>query len=221
MKYILALDKGNYYKRNERYIKLNLGSINEKLEADNNLEALWKFTSYFDTRQSLVDFLISKNIVNQKNRKYDLVIIYQLNYIRNISIPYACDAKYFDPLELEKVIYKNARQKNFLEQLIHEYKDNKLVMKEIYSFRVYLSNPYADYKFYDVVRQFVDKLCFQTKNGQRTKRVKSLFDLAMFLAMLTNPNRNAIINRKIDLSFDNISSCDNKDDELTAQIKLF
>ena len=29
------------------------------------------------------------------------------------------------------------------------------------------------------------------------------------------------INRKIDLSLDNISSCDNKDDELTAQIKLF
>ena len=193
MKYFLSLDKGRHLNELERFITIDLANIHESLALDNNLNAISKFTTSFETASSLKKFLLSNGLISEKEKKYDIVITYQKGYIYSMPVAYACDLEFFDINNLAIVIRDNSKRKHFLSQLIYHYKHNKKVASELYSFQAYIYNPYADYKFYDVARRFVDKICFREKLHKRVKDVKGLYDLALLVSMLTNPGRNLVI----------------------------
>lgn len=195
MKYFLSLDKGRHLKEAERFITIDLGNVNEALSLDNNLKAIYKFTTGFETVPSLKAFLLSSGLIRESETKYDLVVTYQKGYIHSIPVAYACDLEFFDINHLINVIRDNSKKEHFLPQLINHYKYNKKVARELYSFQAYTYNPYADYKFYDVVRSFVDKICFREKDHKRVKDIKGLYDLALFVSRLTNPGRGLVIYR--------------------------
>ena len=85
---------------------------------------------------------------------------------------------------LEEIIYRIAKKPGFLQVIISHYSNYQNLFSEMYSFRGYLSNPYADYKFYDVVRRFVDKVCFREVNGKKKINYKGLYDLGMLISNL-------------------------------------
>ena len=52
MKYFLSLDKGRHLNELERFITIDLANIHESLALDNNLNAISKFTTSFETASS-------------------------------------------------------------------------------------------------------------------------------------------------------------------------
>ena len=187
MKYFLAIDKGQVFKNSERLIKLNLTSINEKLSVDNNLRALCTFTCSFNSQEELKSFLQAKGLLDKKNTSLPLVITYFRDYYRTLNVPYSKDSQYFNSKNLVELIYKHAKDTNFLSMIINHYSNYQHLSKEIYSLRSYLSNPYADYKLYDVIRAFVDKLCYrQNKNQKNIINFKGMFDLGMLISRILN-----------------------------------
>ena len=189
MKYYLAFDKGVAFKNRERFIKIDLEAINSKLNQDNNLESLTVFTTSFETEKQLKEFLQKKTIVDSRFLSNHLVIIYIRDYIHLREIPYKENALYLNYRNLEELIYKNAKHKGLLNSLIQNYQNYPHLSKEIYSLRVYLSNPYADYKLYDVIRSFVKKICFKEKKGNLKINYKGLFDLGMLLSKIIDSSK--------------------------------
>lgn len=187
MKYFLAIDKGHLFKNNERFTKINLETIHEKLGQENNLQALCTFTVSFANELELKMFLEAKGLLKRKNLHSKLVITYFKDYNHFSSIPYAKDKQFLDYHYLEKIIYENAKKPEFLQHLIKSYANYKHVASQLYSFRVYLSNPYEDYKLYDVVRNFVSKIVLRDKQGKSSINYKGLYDLGMFVAKLITP----------------------------------
>ena len=187
MKYYLSLDKGQAFKNKDRFIKINLKEINEKLVQNNNLQALVTFTCSFASSSQLKEFLTKKGLIEPRNVNCNLVITYEREYIRFRAVPYKDDTKYLDYRNLEEIICQFCKKPGFLQTIIQNYNYFPNLSQEIYSFRSYLSNPYAEYKFYDVARSFVGKICFREKNGKRLINFKGLFDLGMLLAKLTKP----------------------------------
>ena len=189
MKYFLAFDKGQAFKNKERFIKLDLESINPKLNQDNNLESLTVFTTSFETEGELKEFLKKKKIGDSRLFQNHLAIIYVKDYIHFREIPYKEDKPYLDVRQLEEIISKNSKRAGLLNSLIQSYSNYPHLSQEIYSFRVYLCNPYADYKLYDIIRSFVKKVCFKEKNGSLKKNYKGLFDLGMLVSKITKPKK--------------------------------
>ncbi len=185
MKYYLSLDKGQVFKNKDRYIKIDLSEINEKLIQDNNLKALVTFTCSFENVLQLKEFLNAKGLIEKKNINCHLVLTYVRDYIHFREIPFKEDAKYLNFRNLEELICYNSKKPGFLDAIIQNYSKLPHLSPEIYSFRGYLSNPYADYKFYDVVRSFVSKICFREKSGKKVINYKGLFDLGMLISKLT------------------------------------
>ena len=205
MKYSLAFDKGQVFKNNDRFIRIHLNSIHDKLEQDNNLQSLVTFTTTFKSAHELKEFLKTKGI-NPVYLKYEPVILYKKDYFRFMRVPYQSDLKYLSDRNLEKIIYEHANDKGFLEVLISNYANYPHLSNEMYSFRSYLSNPYASYKLYDVIRMFVDKVCFRNNNGKRTLNYKGMLDLGMLLSLVLKKapkpqeevNKKSIFDEKID-----------------------
>ena len=189
MKYFLAIDKGSLYEGDSRFKKLNLSGINAKLEDDNNLRDLWTFTTTFETIELLKTFLKENKLLSSKESYHDLVIAYNYDGNRFMPVAYACDNKYLNWRNLEDIIYKNARKPNFLDVIINVYGGNSYVASEIYSLKSYLFNNYQDYKLYDVIRSFVAKLCLKPGEKATVVNEKGLYDLAMLISKLDNPNR--------------------------------
>lgn len=187
MKYFLALDKGRTSKNYERFIKINLASINEKLAHENNLQALCTFTSSFENETQLKLFLVAEKVVDQKGINYPLTITYLKDFNRSTIIPYKKDLKYLDYRYLEDIILKNVKSPEFLKLLVNRYGNYKHLSQEIYSLRGFLSNPFAEYKLYDVVRRFVNKICFRQKNGKQVINYKGLLDLGMLISRILEP----------------------------------
>ena len=189
MKYYLSLDKGQAFKNKERYIKIDLGKINELLSRDNNLKALITFTCTFESAGELKEFLKAKGLIDTRNIRDDIVITYLKEYVRFRAVPYKEDKKYLDYHNLEELICEYAKKPRFLETIIKNYSNYPHLTQEIYSFRAYLSNSYADYKLYDIARAFVSKICFRERNGVQVVNYKGLFDLGMLIANLTKPKK--------------------------------
>lgn len=192
MKYDLSLDKGQAFKNRERYIKIDLGKINELLSRDNNLKALTTFTCTFESDGELKEFLKAKGLIDARNIRNDIVITYLKDYIHFRAVSYKEDRQYLDHHNLEELICKFAKKPGFLEAIIKSYSDYPHLSREIYSFRAYLSNPYADYKLYDTTRAFVGKICFRERNGTQVVNYKGLFDLGMLVAKLTKPKKEPV-----------------------------
>ena len=184
MKYFFAVDKGQSFKNALRFYKIDLTALNPKLAENNNLQALCTFTTTFENEAQLKAFLQSQGLLKLKDIGSDLIITYYREYNHFIKIPYLKDAKFLNFKNLEDIIYKYSKKPGFLKAVISRYNNYKNVFSEIYSFRGYLQNPYADYKFYDVVRQFVDKICFRTTNSKKKINYKGLYDLGMLISTL-------------------------------------
>lgn len=192
MKYFLAFDKGQKFKNNERFIKIDLKEINEKLVQDKNLRALCTFTCSFSNERDLKAFLHAKGVIASKDTKYDLIITYVKEFNRSISVPYAQDAKFLNYKNLAEIIYQQSKSTNLIQVIIEHYSNYRHLSSEIYSLRSYLLNPYADYKLYDVIRSLVDKICFRQTSGKRILNFKSLYDLGMLLSKYFSPKENKI-----------------------------
>ncbi len=228
MKYYLALDKGQNNYSTKRFTIVDLTSLNPCLGQDKNLEAIYQFTTKFSSSIELKKFLQANGLITAKESMYSLVITYHLKYSRVMPVAYACDLEFFDISHLADIIYKNSKRKNFLPQLIRAYHSNKALAGELYSFQVYLHNPYADYKFYDVVRQFVNKVCFRMRDKREVKDFKGLYDLALLVAKLTNSGRDYVINaaplneRKYEEGTpEYYEQIEQSNDELEGQMRLY
>ena len=184
MKYFLAIDKGQIFKNSLRCSRINLETIDDKLASNNNLQALCTFTTAFENEAQLKTFLQAKGLLELKDVGNGLIITYYREYNRYIKIPYAKNSKFLNFKNLEEIIYRIAKKPGFLQVIISHYSNYQNLFSEMYSFRGYLSNPYADYKFYDVVRRFVDKVCFREVNGKKKINYKGLYDLGMLISNL-------------------------------------
>ena len=173
MKYFLAIDKGQIFKNSLRFSRINLETIDDKLASNNNLQALCTFTTAFENEAQLKTFLQAKGLLELKDVGNGLIITYYREYNRYIKIPYAKNSKFLNFKNLEEIIYRIAKKPGFLQVIISHYSNYQNLFSEMYSFRGYLSNPYADYKFYDVVRRFVDKVCFREVNGKKKINYKA------------------------------------------------
>ena len=96
MKYFLTIDKGLFYNKKERFKRINLSSINESLDKENNLEAICTFTTAFETPALLKDFLNKKKLLDSKEMIFDLVITYQNEPEHLLDVAYASDKEYFN-----------------------------------------------------------------------------------------------------------------------------
>lgn len=184
MKYFLAVDRGQKFKNNLRFMKINLESINNKLVSDNNLEALCTFTCTFENEAQLKAFLQAKGLLTLKDIENGLTITYFRNYNRFIKIPYASQKHFLNFKKLEEIIYSFSKKPGFLDVIANHYINYPPLANEVYSIKGYISNPYSDYKFYDVVRKFVDKICFREKKVSRKINYKGLYDLGMLISAL-------------------------------------
>lgn len=187
MKYYLALDKGRVFKNSDRYIKIPLNLVNEKLDQNNNLQMLSTFTTTFTNENELKSFLIGKNILDNRKSYYSISIIYYKDFYRHINVPYKSITKFLDFHYLEELIIKNAKTPNFLEIIIKRYSNYKHLNQELYSLKSFLSNPFADYKLYDVIRKLVNKICFTKTNDKQKTNFKGLLDLAMLISSMVTP----------------------------------
>ena len=194
MKYFLTVDRGSFYNK-ERFKKVDIGKINPKLNTDNNLEAIYEFTTTFENDSTFKEFLIKQGLLDNKDMYFDLVITYEQNPIHLLDIAYASDRKYFDLKNLEQVIYSFSKNPERLRVLAKYYSTEKHVANELMSFRSYLSNPYADYKLYDVVRNFVEKICFKVIKNKRIKKYAEIYRLCMLVSKLDNPKQNKSIKK--------------------------
>lgn len=184
MKYFLAIDKGQIFKNSLRFYKIDLETIDDKLASNNNLQALCTFTTTFENEAQLKAFLEAKGLLDLKDIGNNLIITYYREYNRYIKVPYAKNSKFLNFKNLEEIIYRMAKKPGFLQVIISHYSNYQNLFSEMYSFRGYLSNPYADYKFYDVVRRFVNKVCFRDRNGKKKINYKGLYDLGMLISTL-------------------------------------
>ncbi len=125
MEYSLAIDRGPYYANKERFIPINLQSIDRErnkiaLKKPDNLAALTTFTMTFTNPKELKAFLLAKNLLKEKYQSLDLVIIFDekdtyKTFKKGIKVPYKCYEKYFDVSKLAKIIYQRSkRNKQFL-----------------------------------------------------------------------------------------------------------
>ncbi len=187
MKYFLALDKGPSYRNDERYLKIDLNKINSLLNQDNNLKPLCAFTCTFKDKGELKKFLKANHLIDARYENYDLGITYFKEYYRFVSVPYQADAKFLNPKTLEQVIYEKSNHPNFLSIIIKQYHKVPYLKEEIYSFHSYITNPYADYKLYNVIRSFVNKICFRKNNdGIYVPDFKGTYNLGMLIAKIGN-----------------------------------
>ena len=195
MKYFLTIDKGLFYNKKERFKKINLSSINESLDKENNLEAICTFTTAFETPALIKDFLNKKKLLDSKEMIFDLVITYQNEPEHLLDVAYASDKEYFNLNKLEQLIYSFSRKPERLRIITKYYNNQKSLTNELTSLRAYLSNPFADYKLFDVIRRFIEKVCYKTVNGKRVKNYQEIYRLGMLLRKLDNPKRSEEINK--------------------------
>ncbi len=188
MKYFLAIDKGEYLSNADRFVNVDLKSIDSRFDKNNNLQALCIFTTSFEKESELKFFLMNKNLMYSKYANYPLVFIYKRNYYRALNVPYKAHLDYLNFHYLENKICKCAKNPNFLHALTKYYVSHMYLNQELNSLRSYLSNPYADYKLYDVIRNFVDKICFKIKNGVRVINFRGLLDLSLFIYKFSSSN---------------------------------
>ena len=183
MKYFLAIDE-DVMRRKEKIKPINLGKINKALDKDNNLRALCSFTTTFKNKRELCAFLQKQGLISTREMDCDLLLYsYEDDKIFN-AVAYRADAKYLDFRQLEEIIYKNRDNKGFLSALIRHYANYKYLSREIYAIKSYLAEPYLDYKLYDVIRSFVDKLCFRQINSKRIFKFDNLYNLGMLVSKL-------------------------------------
>ena len=130
MEYFLAIDKGKFYDKKDRFKKLSLLTIDQKrnkntLTKDNNLEALATFTMTFNNPYELKAFLLNKGILLDSLKNYDIVIIYEEYYgkssfTRVLTVPYKSYEAYLKIDSLAKIIYRKVKKsKSFLERYLN------------------------------------------------------------------------------------------------------
>lgn len=186
MKYFLAIDKGDLYSNQERFKKIDLAQFHKQLGEDENLKALSLFTATFAMENDLKAFLRSKQLLDLRYASYDLVIIYFKDYYHSLPVAYQADQEFLNLVNIENAIYEYAMRPSFLNHIINRYSNYKFLQQEIYSFKSYLSNAFADYKLYDVIRSFVSKICYCMKDSKRQINYFELYRLGMFLSSLIN-----------------------------------
>ena len=187
MRYYLAVDKGGSRKLSERYVTLNLNTINPNLSVNNNLSALAKFTCTFNNERELKKFLIDKGILYSKNLIYDLVIYYEIKgQIRILELSYKCDEYYMNISKLSENIMKMLKSKTFLQTLISAYKKYYFLYEELGLIKEYANDPYLEHKCFDAVNRFVNRLCYNSKGNIN---YRTFYELSLFISKLSNKNR--------------------------------
>ena len=184
MKYFLAVDKGKSFDSDSNFRKIDLG---KDLEQENNLKALCDFTGSYLNGSELKEALNERHLLATNEMHYNLVIGYKKDSYRFIAVPYQKEHEYLDCKKLEETIHHFAQDKEALQVIISYYSNfGKVynIQPELYSFRVFISNPYEDYKFYDVIRRFVDKVCYRIDHGKKTLNFRRMYDLAMLVSKL-------------------------------------
>ena len=186
MKYFLAVHKGQALNNEGNFRKINLG---KELDQENNLKALCDFTGTYSNEMELKQALNQNFLLANNEMHYNLAIGYKKDSFRFIAVPYQKEHEYLSYKKLEDAIYGFSKDKQALQVLISYYSYSNYpqiynIRSELYSFRVYLSNPYEDYKFYDVVRSFVEKICFRTDKDKKTLNYRRMYDLGMLVSKL-------------------------------------
>lgn len=179
MKYFLAVDKGSFFKINDRFVSLNLSSIHDKLVMDNNLQSLCTFTMGFDNQVDLKEFLIKKGILAVDKKNYDLKIIYKRNYIHFLAIPYMNDKKYFDISYLSDVIVQNAYNPHFTRSFLNYFHNNTYLPEEYYELKRAFLEYVPQHILFDRVRGFLNCMCYSAKGGFQ---YRSCYEIAMFVS---------------------------------------
>jgi len=109
MKYYLAIDKGKAY-ANNRYLNLDLRSISPKLEENNNLRYLIRFTTGFDDCAQLKEYLMRLRVLKESLKYFDLAIVYYRKYkgkyyAKSLPVMYSSIEELLDFDTLVKVCY--------------------------------------------------------------------------------------------------------------------
>lgn len=186
MKYFLTIDRGVYFNQ-DRFKKIELSKINVNLNKEDNLEEIYEFTTTFENPSLLKSFLNKQSLLNAKDMFFDLVITYENNPVHLLAVAYSSDKKYFNLRNLEQIIYSFIAKPERLRILAKYYSNYKYLANELLSFRSFVVNPYADYKLYDVIRRFVEKICFKVVNGKKVKNYSEIYRLCMLVSKLDNP----------------------------------
>jgi len=182
MKYFLAIDKGTFQNGDNRYVKLAIKDINEKLDKDNNLKAICVFTMGFNNQKELKTFLVSNGLIPKNYINCDLKIIYKRNNFRSLNIPYLKDAQYFDIGTLATIITKKVSNPNFSKTFIDYFKNNKYLPEQYYILKSALINNSEEYILFDKVMAFLNSYCY-SENGFS---YRSLYDIAMLISNFDN-----------------------------------
>ena len=188
MKYRLSINKGEAYKKDERYRDISLGEINPVFLKDNNLEELCKFTMQFKNMMQLKYYLVEKGLLAPRDVHFDLNITYQLKEnVFALKIPLQDHQKYFDINYLCNIISsKCVKDRSFAIGFLYLVKDMYgIELRHINDLKLYGEGYYQNYRPDPMVRAIV--LDIVKRKGKVNYR--SLFDLVM----LVSPNINVEI----------------------------
>lgn len=180
MKYFLALRKW----KSNKYISIDLDSINNLLCKDNNLKALSKFTMTFKNETELKEFLIAKKLLHPNLRHNELKIAYNYKTIRFLNVPFKEDEKLFDIGYLAKTITDNSMRPYYLETFLEYFIHDNYLSEEFFKLSEALADHKTNYKLYDLVLSFINSKCYKIRNGKEIFSYKELFRIVMVVKAL-------------------------------------
>lgn len=162
MKYYLAVDKGDRYRDNERYVKLDLTLINSKLSENNNLRAIDVFTEEFDNERELKHFLKEQKLLDKSISYFALSILYVKNGYKTLLVPYKKDGKYFDIEFMSEVIANEFYLTNMMNVFLNYFKAEDYKSESYHQLRSVVLRGSEKYIVYDRIRKFLDDYCKPT-----------------------------------------------------------
>ena len=198
MRYYLACDKR---KGENRFSFVSMDILakivkNEKLQEDNNLKAIYDFTTTFNSQKDLIDFLIQNKLIVSTNKYESFYIIYEIknngkSNFYTLPIAYKKDKLYFSFGYIAKrVVDKNKIDENYLKSFVSFFK-NKFYLSEEYYILKSMSEGYVnDDKIYAGVQDLINKVCYVKRGNKYVFNFRNFYEIAMNMALLDMPLKN-------------------------------
>ena len=184
MKYYIAIDRGKFYKENERYLKIFLDNINHKLGEDNNLKSLCAFTMMHESKKTLKNFLVECGCLNKKDIHFDICFTYYKNITKIMDIPLKKDKKYFEVGRLIDIIMSYYENEYFFKKFLNYFNNGKYMPEGYYELTKAINNHAMEYIVRDKVTEFINDYCYRDMK----LNFRSLYNIAMLTKTLDQKN---------------------------------
>ncbi len=197
MRYYIAVDKRS---GNNRYTFVSMNILakltnDKELEKDNNLKAIYNFTTNFYSAKDLRDYLISNKLLPTSFKYDSLYIIYEIkengnSYFHSLPIAYKNDKHYFSFRYIPKmVVDKNRVDDTYLKKFVDIFKDNFNLSEEYYLLKSYSEGYASDDKIYSLVQDLINKTCYVKRGNTYNFSFRKFYEIAMKMVFIDSQEK--------------------------------